>query len=135
MKSIRERIDWRICMHVRSRHQMIKPLPTVGMFNFRCHENATEYQRQHPECGIVEVIYIDNGDPILHYINHNPETGEYLETTLGYRAEHLEYYKIRDIHPDDYRRTPAEFSRSLDSWLYQFTNWFERFFFRIDRVL
>ena len=133
--NVKERIDWRICLHVRSRYQMIKPKPTAGMFNFRCHENAVEYQRLHPECHIVEVIYIDNGDPILHYVNYDPATGDYLETTLGWRAEVLEYYKIREIHPDDYRRIPSEFSRALDSWLYQFTNWFQRFFFRINRVL
>lgn len=129
------RIHSRICTHVRSRFEMIKPEPTLGLFNFRCFENAVEYNRRYPEFKVVEVIYIDGGCPILHYINFNELTNSYHETTLGWRAEHLEYYKIRFVHADDYKHISNEFERSLESWLNEFTNWFERVILRIDRVL
>lgn len=132
-----QRAQKRLCRHVRSRYELIKPAPTQGMFNARCFENAVEYARQHSEDGleVVEVIYIDNGEPVLHYINRVPETGAYLETTLGWRADLLEYYFIRRIHPDDHRHIHSEFSRALDDWTYQFTSWFDRNYLLIKRIL
>lgn len=121
--------------YVRSRYELIRPIATQGMFNFRCYENCVEYARTHPGLQVVEVIYIDGTDPILHYVNYDPETKEYLETTLGWRAPYLEYYHIRKIHPDDYRYIGSEFDRALESWRMQFTNWFDRNVFGVDRVL
>lgn len=121
--------------YVRSRYEMIRPEPTLGMFNFRCYENAVEYNRRYPEMEVIEVIYMDGTCPILHYINYDPLDKKYLETTLGWRAPYLEYYHIRRIHPDDYHRITQEFERSLDSWLEQFTSWFQRKVLRIDRIL
>jgi hypothetical protein len=86
------------------------------VFNFRCFENAVQYAHDHPGHEVIEVIYIDGGDPILHYVNFLPESGEYVETTLGWRAEHLEYYRVRRIHPDDWKHIHAEFDRALTSW-------------------
>ena len=78
---------------------------------------------------------MDAVTPILHYINYDHETKEYLETTLGWRAEILEYYRIRKIHKDDHRYIGGEFNRSLDSWFHQFATWFDKHILRIDRIL
>ena len=128
-------IHERLIRHVRSRYEMIKPDATLGPFNFRCFENAVEYARRYPEMEVIEVIYVDDTTPILHYINYDPMDKKYLETTLGWRAPYLEYYHIRRIHPDDYHRISWEFERSLDSWLEQFANWFHRKILRIERIL
>lgn len=130
-----DKIHGRLKGHVRSRYEMIKPEPTLGLFNFRCFENAVEYARRYPEMEVIEVIYVDNGTPILHYINYDPLDKKYLETTLGWRAPYLEYYHIRKIHVDDYYRISSEFDCSLGSWLEQFSNWFDRLILRIDRIL
>jgi hypothetical protein len=131
----KEIIQTAVCNYVRTRYEMIKPEPTLGLFNFRCFENAVEYARRYPELEVIEVIYLDGGVPILHYINRDPANGKYLETTLGWRAQYLEYYHIRKIHPDDHRYLPGEFDRSLGSWLHQFTTWFDRKVLRIGRIL
>lgn len=120
---------------VRSRFELILPEPEQGLFNFRCFENAVEYARRHPEMEVVDVIYIDNGDPILHYVNHDPATGRYLETTLGWRAKHLEYYRVRRIHPEDWKHIHSEFSRALDSWTEEWATWWQRNVLGITRVL
>ena len=130
-----KKVRVRIRDYVRSTHEQIKPEPTLGLFNFRCYENAVEYRRRYPEMEVIEVIYIDNGEPILHYLNRDPVSGAYLETTLGWRAEYLEYYFIRKVHHDDHRWVAGEFERGLDVWLYRFTNWFERNILRVKRVL
>ena len=133
--SYEQRVQRRLVAYVRSMHEQIKVKPTLGLFNFRCYENSVEYVRRYPELEVVEVIYIDNGQPILHYLNYDPKEKEYLETTLGYRAEHLEYYRIRTIDKADYRYMATEFDRGLDVWLNRFTNWFERNILRITRIL
>lgn len=122
----------RICNHVRNRYEHIDVKPEQGLFNFRCHENAIQYACDN-DCSIVEVVYIDGGSPVLHYINK--ANGEYLETTIGWRANDVEYYKIRDISDDDMMGVSYNFNKSLDSWLYEFTTWFDRFILRIKRVV
>ena len=125
----------RLIRFVRTRYELIKPEPTLGLFNFRCFENSVEYVRRYPELEVCEVILIDGGEPILHYLNFDPSNGKYLETTLGWRAEHLEYYLIRKIHKDDQRYIHGEFERALLSWKEQFVGWFGTNILRIDRIL
>lgn len=128
---IRERIK----NHVRSRYERIIVQPQVGRFNFRCFDNVIEEHRHNDSFDVYEVIYIDNGYPILHYINYDTKNKRYLETTLGWKADHLEYYVIRKICNVDYRYIEDEFERSLNSWLIEFSTWFDRKILGIDRVL
>ena len=123
---LKERLNARVCMYFRSRYELIKPLPIQGLFNYKCFYNVAEYVRLNDEIGIVEVVYIDDGYPVLHYLNYDPATQEYLETTLGFLAEQNEYYKIRSIHPSDYNNIAQEFSRSRDSWNNQFLKWYHK---------
>ena len=132
-----KRAQDRICRRLRSRFTMVKREPVQGMFNFRCHENCVEYVLRRPEekLAVVEAIYIDGGEPILHYLVHDPAAGRYLEVTLGWMAEHLEYYVVRPIQPDDYRHILSEFQRSLDDWTEEYVGWFGRKVLGITRVL
>ena len=125
----------RVCDHVRARYSLVKVSPKKGLFNQRCHCNAVEYARTHKGVEVLEVIYIDGTDPCLHYINRKTKTGELLETTLGFEAGRFEYYIIRTIHPEDHKYIGDKFSRSLESWLMEFTSWFDRAIFRVDRVV
>lgn len=135
MSKAQRKADLRVCEHIRSRYSLVDVKPEAGLFNLRCYCNAVEYARTHESMGVLEVIYIENNKAILHYINRQKDTGALLEITLGFMAEHLEYYIIRTIHPDDYKHIALEFERSLDSWLMQFTSWFDRKLFGVDRVV
>ena len=135
MSRAQDRAHKRICEHVRSRYSMVKVSPKAGLFNQRCHCNAVEYARTHKKIEVIEVIYIDNGSPFMHYINRRTDTGALLETTLGFEADRLEYYIIRTIHPEDHKDIGGEFNRSLNSWLMDFTSWFDRVVLRVDRVV
>lgn len=132
-----KRAQDRICRRLRARFTMVKPEPVQGMFNFRCHENCVEYVRLHPEekLAVVEAIYIDGGEPVLHYLVHDQAADRYMEVTLGWRAEHLEYYVVRTLHPDDHRHILSEFQRALDDWTEEYVGWFGRKVLGITRVL
>ncbi|MFZ9191162.1 MAG: hypothetical protein ACO204_08645 [Schleiferiaceae bacterium] len=96
-----------------------------------------EYVRLHPEekLSVVEAVYIDGGEPTLHYLVHDPTMGRYLEVTLGWRADYLEYYVVRTVHPDDHKHILSEFHRALDDWTEEYVGWFGRRVLGIKRVL
>lgn len=129
------RAQARLKVYVRTRHEEIRVTPQLGLFNFRCFENAVEYCRRYPDLQVAEVIYIDGDYPVLHYINYDPVKKEYLETTLGWRAEFLEYYFIRIVHKDSHRHIGNEFERAMRGWTDQFVGWFGRYVLRVDRIL
>ncbi|URA07111.1 hypothetical protein P9A48_gp03 [Xanthomonas phage Mallos] len=133
---LRDRLEKRahqvIIAHLRATRTPVKVEPTQGMFNFRCHENTVEWQRQRPDHTVVETIYIDDGQPILHYIARDP-AGALLEVTLGWRADELEYYVLRDILVP--RSIYKEFNSSLEYWLHFSTPTWLRWLSGLKRVL
>lgn len=130
-----KRAQGRIARRLRARHQGIRPTPEAGLFNLRCHENCVEYLRTHPDRGlrIAETVYLDEGEPVLHYVVVDGD--RYLEVTLGWRADQLEYYLVRVLDERDHPRIHSEFTRSLDDWLHEFTSWFDRRVLGVGRVL
>lgn len=136
MRSKRLRTIYKeVSNYVKFNHKRINVLPEQGMFNYRCFYNAVEFARKHPDTVVVEVMFIDDGEPILHYINQNKDTGEYIETTLGFRASSLDYYFIRVIDEKDYSTLGSQFSEVVNSWTMRFTSWFDRKILSIDRVV
>lgn len=131
MSWIKTRARAAIVRHVRSRFQQVEPEPVQGLFNFQCFDNCAEWLRQRPGQGlaIVECIYIDEGVPILHYMIRAGSV--YQEITLGYRANQLEYYPVRELLPTD--KVHDEFERSLYAWKEQFVPWWALRF--VGRVL
>lgn len=127
----------RIVQRLRARFELVKPRAAQGLFNLRCFENVVQYVQDRPEepLGIVEAIYIDNEQPVLHYLVHDSAAGEYLEVTLGWRAPYLEFYRTRPIHPSDWDSIHSEFYRAAADWCEEFVGWFGRKILRIDRVL
>lgn len=126
----------RIVAHLRATYTQARAEPTQGLFNFRCHENCVQWVRQHPDedLEVVETIYVDCGEPVLHYVVRERATGRLLEVTLGWRAKQLEYYPVRALLPDDLDHVHAEFERSLDHWLRAYVPWWGRLI-GVGRVL
>ena len=131
MKRI-DKIKRNVLNFARANYARIEVQPAVGLFNFRCFQNAVQYAVEHGG-QIFECIMVYDGWPSLHYVNYIE--GEYLETTLGYKARSLEYYVTREIHKLDWDDIEDVFDRTLDQWYYKFTNVFDRKILRIDRVV
>lgn len=133
------RVQARVSSHLRAHNERIFPVPVRGLFNFRCHQNCVQWIKDHPGEGleIVECIYLHAGDQentIMHYLVKNRD-GQYLEITTGYEAEVNEYYFIRMVPEIEWIQLPYVFYRSLNTWLFEFTNPVLRWVLRIDRIL
>jgi len=131
---LKDSINMKICSYFRSRYEMIDVEPKQGMFNFSCFDNAADWVRRNKGHEIYEVVYIEDNYPILHYVNFNPKTNKYLETTLGYKAVNFEYYIFRKIHPNDYISIGCEFSLARKVYESDWLKWYHRLF-GIKRVL
>jgi hypothetical protein len=133
---IKSRAQRELNLYVRTRYDRIHPEPTQGLFNYQCHRNTINYVLQNAHLGlqVVECIYIDNGDPILHYLAFDPNHNLYLELTLGHFCNNYpEFYKIRTVDPSDYMIIEAEFDRAMRSWKNQFVHPLLRW--AVDRVV
>jgi hypothetical protein len=125
----------RLINYLRARYTQVQVTPRQGIFNHHCYFNTVEYAKKFKKANLLvfECIYIDEDYPVLHYVIKKGE--EYLEVTLGHRAEHLEYYILREIPEKDWEFIEAEFHRAMGNWTKQFTTWFDRKILRIKRVL
>lgn len=131
-----DRAKRRVVREARSTLVGVVALPEQGLFNQQCHRNCVEYVRRRPgrDLGVVEVMQVWDQDPILHYLVHDREAGTYLEVTLGYQAEGMEYYLVRPVDPRDYDRIGNEFERSNRYWAERSVHPLLRWLLRIDRV-
>jgi hypothetical protein len=124
-------------MRLRSRHQQVEVRPLQGLFNHQCHQNCVEWVRTHPEhrLTVVETVYVDeDGDPVLHYVVRDA-AGVHHDVTLGWRAQGLEVYRIRDLLPEDHARILREFDNSMASWLEEFVPRWQRALLNITRIV
>lgn len=133
-QKIEDKLRAKVMTDIQCTKEVIQVEPKQGLFNFRCYENAVEYARLNPDHKVIEVIYIESRKyPTLHYINQAPD-GTYLETTLGFRAADLEYFKLREIHEDDYRCIGWIFNETLEYWTNTRLKWWHRLL-RISRLV
>jgi len=132
---MKRKLGYRIVNHLRSYYERIEVVPKQGLFNFRCFDNVVQFAKDNEGYGVVEVMYIDGSVPILHYVNVHLETGVYYETTLGFKAENLEYYKLRTIPPIDYPLLSGEFDRAMTTWTNDWSRLWQRKLFKIERLV
>lgn len=127
----------KIIRNLKVNRSIIKPIATQGLFNLRCHENCVEYVRVNPDKNyfIAETIYIDDDQPVLHYVIFDETENKYLEVTIGWRIDTVDVYLLRIIPKDDNLRIHSIFNDTLDAWLNEFTSWFDRKILQIDRVI
>ncbi len=122
VKLLKRRAHAKVNLRVRTTLDEVHPVAGPGMFNYRCYYNAAQYQSIHGG-QVIEVIYIEDDDPTLHYINKVGE--EYRETSLGMFIA-PEYYQVRVVDPSEYPRIDSTFNRGLRYWTGYATNWFTR---------
>ncbi len=114
--------------YFRHRHDEIKVKPGTGLFNYKCFYNAAQsaLDAQEKKLRVIECVYFSNHYAILHYINQDVETGEYIDNTLGHLASDLQYYFLREIPPQTLTDMDILFGKAQDYWDSVFLKWYHR---------
>ena len=130
--SIKSSLLKRVTNEVRAKFARIDVIPKQGLFNHKCFHNAVEFAYNNEGYHVVEVMQIDNGASVLHYVNC--KFGIFYETTLGHLAEGREYYFIRVINEKDYPFIEWEFTNSKKTWNNKYLKWYHKLI-KINRIV
>lgn len=87
--------------YIRCKHQLIKVKPGTCRFNYQCHSNSVHEAVINHDNEIAMVVYFDDGEPCVHFINVY-DNDDYVDNTLGVWAERMEMYLIRKISKDEF---------------------------------
>lgn len=73
-------------------------------YNMKCHLNSVQAIKEN----IAEKVYLviainENNKSIVHFINRDQE-GYFIDNTLGWLYEELDYYIVREIKPNEFSR-------------------------------
>lgn len=99
----KEKIKKRIIEHVKANFKRIdKSEMELGnlVYNYMCHMNAVQYIKNGQADEVYLCVYIDNNWPIVHFINK--KGNKYIDNTLGWRYEQLDYYIIKKVSEDEF---------------------------------
>lgn len=98
-------------------------------YNRRCHLNAVQYVKQDKAKEVYLCVYIDNGQPIVHFINKKDD--KYIDNTLGWLYEQMEYYIVKQVNETEYNDIWELLKVTKESLTNLHTNSFTRLIFRI----
>ena len=88
-------------------------------FNYRCQMNAVHEALEGGHDKIAMCYYIDNGRPIIHFLNVLPD-GTYVDNTLGRWSEIFTYYLVRYIPKEEFFKVNSIFSdyrKEIRKWI------------------
>jgi predicted aldo/keto reductase-like oxidoreductase len=96
MKSADKKAKEIIKSYIASNFNLIDVIPGACRYNYRCHNNSVHEALRRKHKQIVMCIYIDNGYPIIHFLNKDKK-GSYYDNTLGEWCRYYDYYLIKTI--------------------------------------
>ena len=86
--------------YIVANHKTIKVHPGKLRFNFRCSYNAVHFAKKKKDKRIAMCVYMDNGEPIIHFLNYHNK--KFKDHTLGQWSRCYNYYFIRWIDEEDF---------------------------------
>lgn len=98
-------------------------------FNFKCHYNSVHEAKKRKHKKLAMCIYLDNGYPIIHFINYNK--GKFVDNTLGEWSSRVDVYFVRWITDEEMWQIDTIFTafrkelRKTLSWWVRLTSDFE----------
>ena len=69
-------------------------------FNYKCQMNSVHEAKKHKHKKIAMCVYIDDGQPIIHFINYHNDC--FVDNTLGEWSKCYNYYFIKFIDEKDF---------------------------------
>lgn len=101
-------------------------------YNRKCHLNSVQAVKEKIAEKVFLAVTIDkNNGVVVHFINKN-NLGQFIDNTLGWSYEELDYYLVREIKPNEFCRI-GDLLNSMKKYLvYNNSNWLLRKIHRID---
>jgi len=133
--SYKDNLIDKINMYIKTNYKKINHKDMVlgdSYYNRRCHLNAVQYIKQDKAEEVYLCIYIDNGQPIVHFINKKDD--KYIDNTLGWLYEQMEYYIIKQVNETEYNNIWNLLKETKESLTNLYTSSFTRFIFRIKSM-
>ena len=99
------------------------------IYNYRCHLNAIQTVKEGKADEVYLCVTIENNYPIVHFINKKGD--KFMDNTLGWTYENIDYYIIRKINSDEYKNITDILVQAQRTLTRLYTNWFTRWIFGI----
>lgn len=101
-------------------------------YNRRCHLNAVQYIRENKAISVYLCVCIsDKNDVIVHFINKDKD-GYFIDNTLGWCYEDLDYFLIREVDPSEYDNIDKILEYTKEELVFKHSNSIMRKLTRID---
>lgn len=95
--------------YAKSNLEKINVMPGTCRYNFRCQMNAVNDAIVSKQNKIAMCIYIDDGQPIIHFLNVTNDL-TFFDNTLGVWCQEYEYYLVKFINEPDFFKVNSIFS-------------------------
>lgn len=100
MEILNNKAQKEIYQHIISNFETIKVEPGKCRYNFRCQYNAVHEAVKNSHKKIAMCVYMDNGQPIIHFVNYRKR--KFVDNTLGEWSRCYNYYFIKFIDKEDF---------------------------------
>lgn len=135
MIKYKDKLRTKITEHCISTYDLIdKEQMKLGnlLYNSKCHLNSVQQIKRNQASEIYLCICTekDNTYLVVHFINKDNE-GFYIDNTLGWRYEQLNYYIIRKVNKYEYDTIWDVLTKAKKMLVNLYTSSFTRFVFNI----
>lgn len=132
MWSYKDKVLKKIIEYVRTNYTYINLSDMMQgniIYNYRCHLNSVQCVKEGKADEVYLCVYVENNYPIVHFINKQGD--KFVDNTLGWTYENIDYYIIRKINSDEYKNITDILVQAQRTLTRLYTNAFTRWLFGI----
>ncbi|MZK53347.1 hypothetical protein [Clostridium beijerinckii] len=132
MWSYKDKVLKKIIEYVRTNYTYINLSDMMQgniIYNYRCHLNSVQCVKEGKADEVYLCVYVENNYPIVHFINKQGD--KFVDNTLGWTYENIDYYIIRKINSDEYKNITDILVQAQRTLTRLYTNTFTRWLFGI----
>ena len=104
-------------------------------FNNRCHLNSVQKVKEGKADKVYLCIEVDQTDGFMcvHFING--KDGKYVDNTLGWRYEQIDYYIIREVDESEYKDIWNLLDNTKKFLFNTYATWIDKYILRIKYTI
>lgn len=102
-----------------------------SFYNHMCHYNSVQKVAEGKADKVYLCMEIDEDDNFIcvHFINK--KGNKYIDNTLGWRYEYIDYYIIREVDGSEYRNIGNLLDNTKKFLFNTYATWFDKYILRI----